>query len=281
MPSACWLIGGGPSLERLPWQDIAASPLPKMCVNLAGTRLIRPTFWTSYDPTARFHRSLYLDPGVFKFVHQRRATELVPETGYQVRECPATFFFGRDQQRGFSNFLSPTHTSIVDWGDSMVQAIDILYQLGFRTLYLAGCEMRVRPAKSQIEFAQRSGVKYDPQGTLKDFVAACEQSGITTERLDEVGRTKQYHFDEHKPIRAAAETDFHYYRIANCLRQSQRAMTTVGMRLISVTPQSRLNGWFPYRPAHRVDQSIVDGELLVEAEGPACQPPATQQCESA
>jgi hypothetical protein len=138
----------------------------------------------------------------------------------------------------------------------------------------------------------------------------------------------QYHFDEHKPIRAAAETDFHYYRIANCLRQSRRAMTSAGMQLISVTPHSRLNGWFAYQPAsdvireirstigdqqrevttglytnppdrmppglesprdfrppgwpaQSVDQPTMDGELLVEAEGPACLMSATPQCESA
>lgn len=104
-------------------------------------------------------------------------------------------------------------------------------------------------------------------------------------------------------------------------------MTTAGMQLISVTPHSRLNGWFAYQPAsevireirstigdqqqelttglytnppdrmppglesprdfrppgwpaQRVDQPMMDGELLVEAEGPACLMSATQQCES-
>src|SRR5262245_23167651 len=66
--TACWLIGGGPSLVELPCQAIARSPVPKFAVNLAGTRLLRPTFWTSYDPSARFHRSIYLDASVTKFV---------------------------------------------------------------------------------------------------------------------------------------------------------------------------------------------------------------------
>ena len=66
--SACWLIGGGPSLTQSSIQDIVVSPCPKMCTNLAGSGLLRPNFWTSYDPSVRFHRSIYLDPGVMKFV---------------------------------------------------------------------------------------------------------------------------------------------------------------------------------------------------------------------
>src|SRR5262245_6793510 len=121
-PSACWLIGGGPSLAALPCDAIARSPVPKMCLNLAGPRLLRPTFWTSYDPSFRFHRSIYLDAGVIKFVHRRRAMDLVPETAFKVCECPATFFFDRQPERGFADFLAPHHSGIVDWNDTLVQA---------------------------------------------------------------------------------------------------------------------------------------------------------------
>ncbi|MCA8995285.1 MAG: hypothetical protein KDA88_25150, partial [Planctomycetaceae bacterium] len=50
-PTACWLIGGGPSLKTLPLEQIQRSPCPKFAVNLAGSGLFRPNFWTSYDPT--------------------------------------------------------------------------------------------------------------------------------------------------------------------------------------------------------------------------------------
>ncbi|WP_339912210.1 hypothetical protein, partial [Symmachiella dynata] len=168
--SACWLIGGGPSLAELPHRLIDESPVPKMSVNLSGTRILRPNFWTSYDPSARFHRSVYLDPGILKFVHRRRAMDLVPETTYKVCECPGTYFFERDGQRGFHQFLSPTFTGIVDWADSMVQAIDILYRLGFRTIYLAGCEMRVRLSVAQLQCAAAAGIEFAPGELLRDFL---------------------------------------------------------------------------------------------------------------
>lgn len=262
IPSACFLVGGGPSLTRLPVAGIAAAPVPKMCVNLSGTRLVRPTFWTSYDPSARFHRSVYLDAGVMKFVHRRRAMDLVPETSFKVCDCPNTYFFDRDGGRGFADSLSPASTGIVDWADSMVQAIDILYRLGFRVVYLAGCEMRVRPSKEQIERGAAFGVRYDPRGLLRDFLRQCEAAGLLAEQLDSLPPGRHYHFDEHKPIRAAANTDFHYFRISQYLRLSRRSLSLAGMQLVSVTPHSRLNDYFRYTPARqalrRIEREIGD-----------------------
>lgn len=261
-PTACWLIGGGPSLATLPTDAIARSPLPKMAVNLAGTRLLRPTFWTSYDPSSRFHRSVYLDPSILKFVHRRRAMDLIPETAFKVCEAPSTFFFDRDPQRGFTDFLSPSHTTIVDWADSFVQAIDLLYHLGFRILYLAGCELRVHPSASQLARARAAGVDHNPHGRLDEWLNACRKAGLTDADLDRLDPAPQYHFDESKPIAAAVNTDLHYFRIAQYLRLSRRAISLAGLQLISVTPDSRLNDYFPFLPIEtplaRINETIGD-----------------------
>jgi hypothetical protein len=247
--TACWVIGGGPSLAALPCAQIAASCAPKLCINLSGTRLLRPTLWTSYDPSARFHRSIYLDAGVMKFVHARRAMDLVPETSFKVCDCPNTYFFDRDSRRGFADFLSPDRRSIVDWADSLVQAIDIACRLGFRMLYLAGCEMRVWPSEAQIARAAEAGVDYRPHELLTEFLRRCAASGISAEELDQFPQGPHYHFDETKKIRAAAQTELHYFRIAQYLRLSRRSLSLAGVELISVTPDSRLNDYFPYLPA--------------------------------
>jgi hypothetical protein len=265
--AACFLMGGGPSLASLPIERMAGCPVPRMAVNLAGARLIRPTFWTSYDPTARFHKSLYLDAGVIKFVHRRRAMDLVPETTLKVCECPATYCFDRDGQRGFHNFVASGQSAVVDWQDSLVQAIDILYRLGFRTIYLAGTEMRVRPSVEQIEAAAGVGVTYDPQGLLGDFVKACEAKGLSKAMLDGLPAGAQYHFGEVKPVASAVSTDFHYFRVTQYLRLSRRALCLAGLRLVSVTPGSRLNAFFPYRDCEAVIES-----LLAEVGDPGSEP---------
>lgn len=256
LASACWLIGGGPSLADLPMKAIAKSPIPKMCLNLSGTRLLRPTFWTSYDPTARFHRSVYLDPSVMKFVHHRRAMDLVPETTFKVCECPNTFFFDRNGKRGFADFLSPSHEGICDWADTMVQAIDILYRLGFRTIYLAGCEMRVRPSAEQIDCASKAGVSYDERELLHDFLRKCRDAGVSTEALDKLQPGPHYHFDEFKPLAAAATTDQHYFRVSQYLRLCRRSLSLAGVRLVSVTEDSRLNEYVPYRRVRKVLRTV-------------------------
>ncbi len=207
-PSACWLIGGGPSLSMLPTRRIAASALPKMSINLAGIRLLRPNFWTSYDPTARFHRSIYLDPGITKFVHRRRAMEIVPNSTFKVCECPNVLVFDR-QKRGYSEFVSPLATGILDWADSLVQAIDLLYRLGFRIIYLAGCEMQIRLSPQQKNFARNRGIEHDSRLPLKHFMRQCKRGGIASQDFDRIPGPSQYHFDDRKPFAAAVQTDWH------------------------------------------------------------------------
>jgi hypothetical protein len=250
--TACWIVGGGPSLSELPCAEIARSPAAKLGINLGGARLIRPNLWTSYDPSARFHRSVYLDASIWKFVHARRAMDLVPETTFKVCECPGTLFFDRDPQRGFADFLPAVAKGVVDWNDTFVQAIEIAYRLGFRVLYLAGCDFHVRPSMAQIERAQGAGVGYAPRELLGDFCERCSAAGISRAELESLEPPAQYHFDERKPLGAAIQTDQHYFRTAQYLRLCRRALSLVGVELVSVTPESRLNDHFPYRAADEV-----------------------------
>jgi len=257
-PSACWLIGGGPSLNEMPISTIVDSPLPKMTTNLAGHRLLKPNFWTSYDPSVRFHQSIYLDPSIMKFVHPRRSMDLVPETTFKVCDCPNLYFFEPDKQRGFADFLSTQHSSIVDWNDTLVQAIDLLYQLGFRKVYLAGTEMIVHPGDAWIAEAQKRGVSYEPYMQLGEFAKQCETAGLSRAEQEELGTADQYHFDERKPLAASISTDSHYFRVAQYLRLCRRSMSLAGMQLISTTPGSRLNEYFPYESAESICELEAD-----------------------
>ncbi len=262
--TGCWIIGGGPALASLPTERIAASPLPKFSINLAGHGLLRPTFWTAYDPTGRFQRSTYLDPSITKFVPRGRAMDVVPGTTGKVCDSPNTVFFDRDPSVGFHDFLSrpapvstPVRPGITDWQDSLVQAIHIAYVLGFRTLYLAGCDMHIAPGGEWAEHGASLGVHYTHRELLKDFHHRCLQRGLSTEQIETLGSTRQYHFDESKPLAAALHTDLHYFRVAQYLRLSRRAMALAGMELVSVTPESRLNDYFSYQSVESVLERIA------------------------
>jgi hypothetical protein len=254
--TGCWIVGGGPSLTSLPCEQIAASPLPKFCVNLAGHGLLRPTFWTAYDPTGRFQKSTYLDASILKLLPRGRAMDVVPGTTAKVCDSPNTVFFDRDKTIGFRDFLTSGFRGVTDWQDSLIQAIDIAYRLGFRVLYLAGCDMHIRPSQDWIELSRESGVTYAPRELLRDLHQRYLQRGVPMQVLDPDRQTQQYHFDESKPLAAAIQTDLHYFRVAQYLRLSRKAMALAGLELVSVTPDSRLNDYFPYVPAEQVLEDI-------------------------
>lgn len=256
--SPCWLIGGGPSLNEMPISEIVDSPFPKMTTNLAGHGLLKPNFWTSYDPSIRFHQSVYLDPSIMKFVHPRRSMDLVPDTTFKVCDCPNLYFFETNKHRGFADFLSTRHSDIVDWNDTLVQAIDVLYQLGFRKIYLAGTEMIVSPSEDWIERAEQRGVSYESYMLLGDFAKQCETAGLSRQEQEEFGTADQYHFDERKPLAASISTDSHYFRVAQYLRLCRRSMSLAGLQLISTTPGSRLKEYFPYQSVETICEHEAD-----------------------
>jgi len=266
--TGCWIIGGGPSLAALLTDRIAATPLPRFSINLAGHQLLRPTFWTAYDPTGRFLRSTYLDPSIMKFIPRGRAMDVVPGTTSKVCDSPNTVFFERDQSVGFHDFLSPFSSSsspslprrseaITDWQDSLVQAIHLAWLIGFRKLYLAGCDMHVAPGPGWIHEAHSVGVSYTSRELLRDFHQRCIDGGMTFSDGHATASTRQYHFDESKPLAAAIQTDLHYFRVAQYLRLSRRAMALAGLELISVTPGSRLNDYFSYQSVDTVAKHIA------------------------
>ena len=266
--TGCWIIGGGPSLSALPTAQIAASTLPKFSINLAGHGLLRPTFWTAYDPTGRFQQSTYLDPSITKFVPRGRAMDVVPGTTGKVCDSPNTLFFDRDQTVGFHNFLYRTFApdlsgvasakgGVTDWQDSLFQAVHIAYALGFRTLFFAGCDMHVAPGAEWRERAAAVGVRYAPRELLRDFHQRSLQCGLSPEEVEAPHSTRQYHFDESKSLAAAIQTDLHYFRVAQYLRLSRRALALAGVELVSVTPESRLNDYFSYQSAESVLERIA------------------------
>ncbi len=66
-----------------------------------------------------------------------RRMDLVPEGTEKCVQAPNVHFFDREY-RGYSNFLDPTSPPLVDCQDSFIQAIDIAFRLGFRTMFLGG-----------------------------------------------------------------------------------------------------------------------------------------------
>lgn len=274
-PAACWLVGSGPSLLDSPVEHIAASPAVKIGINFSGrgpdgtTPRIIPDIWTSFDPTSRFHRSIFLDPRITKFLKADKQKDLIPGTTIKACDCPATYFF-RNETRGYGDFLDPKSGRILNALDSFIQALDIGYRLGFRRFFCVGADFIVRPSESQAELARSRGVDYDHRGRvlvtkdtdpklhyrsdrLSDFVDECvrrfggKDRRAVIEELESAGREQQYSFSETKPLAAAIHADSHYWERVQYLRLARRNLSIHGVSLVSCSPNSRLSDWFPSR----------------------------------
>jgi hypothetical protein len=109
-----------------------------------------------------------------------------------------------------------------------------------------------------VELATANGVTYTPRETLAAFYERCDKAGLARGELARRGLPEQYHFDERKSLAATINTDLHYFRVSQYLRLVRRSLALAGVDLVSVTPQSRLNDYFPYRPAEDVLREIAD-----------------------
>ena len=198
--TSIWMIGAGPSVRSINAQPITSSPAPKFCVNFAGRGddgtkpIIEPTFFTAFDPVARFSPSMYLNPNIMKFINGGRYRDLIPGTDQKICDAPNTYFIDIES-RGYHDFLLPGSNKILHTLDSFTQSIDIAFRLGFRKMYCVGTELKIAPSAAQIELAVSKGVEYK-EGCVKridrksneetdvwsdrlaDFLAQCVDKGV-------------------------------------------------------------------------------------------------------
>lgn len=147
---SAFLCVNGKSLADV---DLSLLKMPgvfTMSVNNGG-HVIRPNFWMCVDDPHRFMPSIWIDPKITKIVpaahFQKRL--LAPDntvSGRTVAECPAVVGFRRNERFNPDTFLTePT----INWGNHgslgggrsvMIAAMRVLHLLGFRTIYLVGCD---------------------------------------------------------------------------------------------------------------------------------------------
>ena len=124
----------------------------------------RPTLWTCVDDPGRFIDTGWKDPGVLKFVpvcHWGRRLRIqavdgtMRDSAYRVAQMPSVLFFRRSNHFDHERFLTG---DAVPWGNDpkstdslgikgkrsvMLVALRLLHHLGFRTVYLLGCDFRM------------------------------------------------------------------------------------------------------------------------------------------
>jgi hypothetical protein len=158
------LVCGGPSLKTLELSQLRRRGVTVVSFNNGGCN-VHPNVWTHGDPAQKFHSSLWRDPTIMKFVphaklgnclRSRQPDGTLAYTDERSDRMPNVWGINRGKNFDPNLWLSEPR---INWGNSkkdadkngfpsvystMIQAMKLSYWLGFRTLYLLGCDFRMR-----------------------------------------------------------------------------------------------------------------------------------------
>jgi len=146
--AGCFFIGSGPSLEKLNLSLLKERGVLSFAVNnVAAFSQIRPNFWLSCDDPSSFHKVIWKDPGIMKFVRRPNYDKIETPLNcyyFDINEdfMPQTFFteptvcFGNKSDL-IDEFGGKGGRSV------MYCSFRIMHHLGIRRIYLIGCDFNM------------------------------------------------------------------------------------------------------------------------------------------
>ena len=171
---AAFLLCSGPSLTAVDSTLLQKRGVISCSVNNAAS-VFRSSLWVSLDDPGNFCDVIWRDPAITKFVPIERLDrpirirnklgELV-ESNEKVRDMPATIGFQTNNVFSTNSWL---HEDTVNCGNDddkideignrgsrsvMLAALRLLYYLGFRKVFLLGCDFRMSYGKCNYAFDQ-------------------------------------------------------------------------------------------------------------------------------
>lgn len=171
---SAFLLLSGPSLADVDPFSFQKRGVVTMGVNNSWAT-VRPNLWTCADPPSNFHDKGWKDPGITKFVplplmHSplavRHSDGVFARSSFCCWQMPAVYFFPRNAQFNHETYLTEPS---VNWGcaggvtDSlgiessrsvMLSALRVLCHLGFKRIYLVGCDFRMSNNAQNYSFEQ-------------------------------------------------------------------------------------------------------------------------------
>lgn len=169
--AAVFLVLGGPSIKTLDLSLLRRRGAIAFGINNSPS-LIRPHLWTFVDKPLKFHDAIWRDPGVMKFVPEpqiRRSIREKDRDGFrtihrggdenvpvQCGEMPGVVAYKRNAFFRPDRWLDEPS---INWGNSlkssrenrnhrslntMFAVLKISYWLGFRVVYMLGCDFKMQ-----------------------------------------------------------------------------------------------------------------------------------------
>jgi len=174
-----FLLCGGPSMRRMDLPLLNQRGIITASVNQAAT-IYRPHIWFSVDPQTQFSESIWRDGAIMKFTKRKYITRFLhgwSGTSYQqimVRPRNLSNVWGyehTDMAKTPWNAAEFLTQSLPVWGSSttesdpegkqwhksvMLIALRLLHWLGFRRVYIAGCDFLMKE-KNPYGFNEAAG----------------------------------------------------------------------------------------------------------------------------
>lgn len=150
-----FLVCGGPGLNNLDLSLLNQRGIMVAAVNNVAASHVRPHLWFSADEPLKFHQAIFADPAIACFIRgnfgdrpTRRLADDKSIPGPKAREFPNvwTYDVTRIENPKPYDFLAsecPLWPSAGTRRGIMLIALRMLIDLGFTTIYLAGCDFRM------------------------------------------------------------------------------------------------------------------------------------------
>lgn len=155
-----FLIGGGPSFKSVDQSKLTQRGITLAAMNNVAT-MIRPHIWFSVDLPRNFAETIWRDPAIMKFTFDKHLKDTRPVDAWNgerwvkaglAKDCPNVWGMAHKHGWNAETFLTDT---VPTWGANgpqedpegkhkhctvMLPSLWMLYWLGFRNVYLLGCD---------------------------------------------------------------------------------------------------------------------------------------------
>lgn len=161
----CFLVVSGPSLATYDLTLLKQPGIITLGVN-NSPKVFRPNMWTCVDDPEKFMISIWKDPTITKFVPFGKYNKPIFDntkwemSNLTVKDCPNVIHYFRNEHFNAETFLTE---KTVNWGSHkkfggkrsvFMAAIKILYVLGFRRIFLVGCDFKMEKGKENYAWKQ-------------------------------------------------------------------------------------------------------------------------------
>ena len=142
---SCFIAGGSPCLLSEKLSLLAQPGISTITINNTSS-IVPATMAVFGDKPICYSNRILLDPRIMKFAIISRKDEEV-NGDVMWKYCPNTYFIGTSDKFTVGDLLKP-HRDFCWWKNTFYIALQLAYRLGFRKIYLIGCQFKINLEKS-------------------------------------------------------------------------------------------------------------------------------------